>query len=606
MKITYEYDSLNRLLVQKTIGSTGECIAKYTYTIGKNGERIEVLEEGLAGTTETEYTYDNAGRLTGEIITKAESGSVESKTAYGYTYDKVGNRITKSVNAGETPVTTEYTYNSRNQLLSESVNGQETLYSYDANGNLVKKSGTAGNEAYRYDVYNRLVEYSLDDGSKKETYRYDAEGVRRSKTTVRVDERNEIFFVSDTSNELSQTLAETDEEGNILATYSWGDTLLSQTREAKTSTYLYDGHGNVRGLLDAEGKLTDTYAYNAYGELTEKTGETENHFLYTGEYYDGTTNLYYLRARYMNPGTGTFISMDSYQGDLYEPVTLHKYLYANANPVKYSDPSGMFSLAESAAVNAISEVLYENRYTIMGMAILNGIGNGAMTALSGGTLSDVAKSTLEGIAKGATLGIFYCAIAAITVTSLAAVFSAVMAADAIVSIVIAVRSVMDGDYLNALICASYAVVGIIGVCKWYKVTYRVDCTGPKGTVSFTGEGESGSKAEVIAQNRANGRAFEQQEFAKFSSQNNNAVEQITVKISSGVRTRVDAIGLDANGNVVINEYKSSMTAPLTDNQKIAFPEIFESGATVVGKGKGIFSGGYQIPPGTKVTIIRPE
>ncbi len=119
-------------------------------------------------------------------------------------------------------------------------------------------------------------------------------------------------------------------------------------------------------------------------------------------------------------------------------------------------------------------------------------------------------------------------------------------------------------------------------------------------------GESGSKADVLAQNRANGRAFEQQEFAKFSSQNNNAVEQITVKTSSGVKTRVDAIGLDANGNVVINEYKSSLTAPLTSNQKIAFPEIFESGATVVGKGKGIFSGGYQIPPGTKVTIIRPE
>lgn len=51
--------------------------------------------------------------------------------------------------------------------------------------------------------------------------------------------------------------------------------------------------------------------------------------------------------------------------------------------------------------------------------------------------------------------------------------------------------------------------------------------------------------------------------------------------------------IDANGNVVINEYKSSLTAPLTSNQKIVFPEIFESGATIVGKGKGIFSGGYQ-------------
>ena len=32
--------------------------------------------------------------------------------------------------------------------------------------------------------------------------------------------------------------------------------------------------------------------------------------------------------------------MDSYQGSIYEPVTLHKYLYANANPVMYTDPSG--------------------------------------------------------------------------------------------------------------------------------------------------------------------------------------------------------------------------------------------------------------------------
>ena len=49
-----------------------------------------------------------------------------------------------------------------------------------------------------------------------------------------------------------------------------------------------------------------------------------------------------------------------------------------------------------------------------------------------------------------------------------------------------------------------------------------------------------SKADVLAQNRAKGRAFEQQEFAKFKSQNKNAVDQITVKTSSGVRTRGDA------------------------------------------------------------------
>ena len=65
-------------------------------------------------------------------------------------------------------------------------------------------------------------------------------------------------------------------------------------------------------------------------------------------------------------------------------------------------------------------------------------------------------------------------------------------------------------------------------------------------------------------------------------------------------------GLDTNGNVVIQEYKSSLTAPLTNNQARAFQEIFENGGVVVGNGKGIFTRGYQIPAGTEVKIVRPN
>ena len=110
----------------------------------------------------------------------------------------------------------------------------------------------------------------------------------------------------------------------------------------------------------------------------------------------------------------------------------------------------------------------------------------------------------------------------------------------------------------------------------------------------------------MAKNRANGRAFEEAKMPEFSSGVNNAVEQVTIKTNQGTKIRVDAIGIDKNtGNVIINEFKSSATAPLTKNQIKGFPELQKSGGVVVGKGKGIFTGGYQIPP-TKVEIIRPN
>ena len=42
----------------------------------------------------------------------------------------------------------------------------------------------------------------------------------------------------------------------------------------------------------------------------------------------------------MNPATGTFTTMDTYQGSIFDPTSLHKYLYASATPVMNVDPSG--------------------------------------------------------------------------------------------------------------------------------------------------------------------------------------------------------------------------------------------------------------------------
>ncbi len=77
----------------------------------------------------------------------------------------------------------------------------------------------------------------------------------------------------------------------------------------------------------------------------------------------------------MNPSTGTFISMDSYQGSIYDPVSLHKYLNANANPVMYTDPSGYVGiLVAGMGVMTSSEIQEVQNEAIMfniGMNLLS-------------------------------------------------------------------------------------------------------------------------------------------------------------------------------------------------------------------------------------------
>lgn len=45
-------------------------------------------------------------------------------------------------------------------------------------------------------------------------------------------------------------------------------------------------------------------------------------------------------ARWMNPGTGRFHTMDTFEGDQRNPQSLHKYTYAHNDPVNRKDPSG--------------------------------------------------------------------------------------------------------------------------------------------------------------------------------------------------------------------------------------------------------------------------
>jgi hypothetical protein len=53
-----------------------------------------------------------------------------------------------------------------------------------------------------------------------------------------------------------------------------------------------------------------------------------------------------LRARYYNPSEGRFLSRDTWQIDINNPIELNRYGYTADNPVNFSDPSGNVGLIE--------------------------------------------------------------------------------------------------------------------------------------------------------------------------------------------------------------------------------------------------------------------
>jgi RHS repeat-associated protein len=132
--------------------------------------------------------------------------------------------------------------------------------------------------------------------------------------------------------------------GAVTKTYTYGLQRISENQlSGSTWTptfYGYDGHGSVRQLTNSAGAVTDTYDYDAFGNLINSTGSTPNNYLFAGEQYDPALGLYYNRARYLNTATGRFWSMDAYEGNSRDPLSLHKYLYVADNPSNLTDPTG--------------------------------------------------------------------------------------------------------------------------------------------------------------------------------------------------------------------------------------------------------------------------
>jgi len=341
------YDALGRIDVIETVkidsdtGETLEVLASFDYEVDAVGNREKVTDhEGRV----VEYKYDELNRVIEEKITHP----VEGERTISYVYDEVGNRLRKE---DSLEGLTTYQYEN-NLLISETQGNRVTTYKYDNNGNLIShlENGT-DKTIYTWDDENRLIGVETPNGDSI-SYGYNDKNIRVSSTVNGV----QTNYLIDSNRPYSQVIEEY-QQGELKSSYVYGLDLISQAQGEDSYFYHVDGLGSTVALSNASSALTDSYVYDAYGNLIDSTGETLNLYRFAGEQYDPNVEQYYLRQRYYDPKVGRFTRRDTYEGRLNEPMTLHKYLYAHANPVNNIDPTGLFSLGEIAAARQIRNTL---------------------------------------------------------------------------------------------------------------------------------------------------------------------------------------------------------------------------------------------------------
>jgi len=320
----------SRAVVVCTHGTT--VLAHYAYTLDTTGNRTHVTETVSDITRGISYTYDPLYRLTAADYSTGET--------YAYQYDPVGNREAMTVTSNQQPATSFYVYDAANRLTSiqlpdSSIQG----YTWDNRGNLLAD----GTFTYTYSAAGRMVQAQSLTATL--VYTYNADGLRVAQSQSVSSVQSVDLFTWDWATGVPELLS--DGESLYLIGY---DTLGWQTGTDWTFV-LPDALGSVRQETDVAGAVTAAREWLPYGE---ELGGAQAGLGYTGEWYDTSVGLQYLRARWLDVGTGRFIQVDPSR------LERHPYAYAQLNPVVMTDPTGYFSpqmIARSLGKDNFEEAL---------------------------------------------------------------------------------------------------------------------------------------------------------------------------------------------------------------------------------------------------------
>ena len=340
------YDSYNRVnrLVQSL--ETAKTKTGFVYGDASKAQRPG-LSYGLTvdGTQRQSLAYDAMARCTKETVTLPGGQKRENCFTYG-TLRHLTDTDSLPEGAVSTVQTQDlFTYHTdgwKDQLLSW--NGKS--YAYDAGGNPTVLRGMA----LTWGEGRRLKRIAATAGEV--TFSYDSDGKRVKKTGGGIETK--YYYNGNTISGLVRKAANNTEAAKTTVQFVYdtqGKPFMLRVNGKTDYFYLYNGLGDVVGLIDSSNKVVVRYQYNSWGKATSSEDTsgvslaTLNPFRYRKYVYDPETGLYCLGSRYYDLEVGRFVNADDTDVIFAKPQELyHKnlYVYCDNNPVVRRDIQGYF------------------------------------------------------------------------------------------------------------------------------------------------------------------------------------------------------------------------------------------------------------------------
>jgi RHS repeat-associated protein len=361
----------------------------YTYAYTRRSQ-LSTVYDYSAGNTNRNYQYDGLGRV--------RSGDYNgvNNFVFAIDYDPLGNMRYQRFGAAYTYAETDANNRLRRMRTNMGVWGGDlnvwNNWSHDPRGNVT----SIGRLNMGYDLSDQPTSVSqFGSGSawynKTYTGSYAYDGHKRRVKQV-VDGKTIISVYGQNGSLLHRHNKSSGERTDFIRIGGRDAVWVKNgTAEYPVADYL----GTVRALLNPSGSLLWKDEYTVFGDNLPAANAGRDLPSFAGHVQDSTTGLHYMQARFYEPATGRFLSIDPVGFSADAPQMFNRYSYALNDPVNMIDPDGEFAhlvvgfgigLAVDIAVQTVVEQKSFSDINVKQALVAGGIG-----ALSGGAGGVTAK-----------------------------------------------------------------------------------------------------------------------------------------------------------------------------------------------------------------------